>query len=128
MHQDWLEKKVYQGLVIQYIIEQDGNSIGSVYLRDVDLRNESGEFGIFIGEADAIGKGIGRSVTTVFTEQCLKWGFHRIVLRVFSNNTAAIKCYKMAGFEFEGEAKDMVYIDGTRYDVTFMSMINHQMH
>lgn len=123
MHQEWLQNKVYCGLVIQYIIEVEHHPIGSVYVRDVDLRNESGEFGIFIGEADHIGKGIGTKTTQCFIKYCFELGFHRIFLRVFDTNVIAKKSYGKAGFKIEGTARDMVYIDGIRYDITFMSVL-----
>lgn len=123
MHRNWLRDKVYTGLVIQYIIEWDGRSIGSVYLRDIDLKNESGEFGIFIGETGERGKGIGSLTAKAFTEYCFELGFHRIFLRVLDTNAIAKGSYVKAGFILEGTARDMVYIGGVRYDVTFMSIL-----
>ena len=59
-HRKWLEEKVKTGEVIQYIIEYKKQDVGSVYLRDIDYDNSSAEFGIFIGEDSARGKGIGK--------------------------------------------------------------------
>ncbi|MBR6019157.1 MAG: GNAT family N-acetyltransferase [Lachnospiraceae bacterium] len=123
MHRRWLSEKVYTGSVIQYIIEVEKNPIGSIYLRDVNLKNESGEFGIFIGEIGYHGKGYGTIATKMFVKYCFELGFHRIFLRVLDTNAAAQRSYIKAGFEYEGTARDMVYIDGIRYNVTFMSVI-----
>ena len=59
MHNGWLKNKVETGEVAQYIIytKEDNVPIGSVYLRDIDKNNEKAEFGIFIGEDIARGKG-----------------------------------------------------------------------
>ena len=60
-HQNWMRTKVAAGEVVQFIIcEKDtGRPVGSVYFRDIDRENQKAEYGIFIGEADAAGKGIG---------------------------------------------------------------------
>ena len=45
---------------VQYIIldNADGKPVGSVYYRDIDNHNRSAEYGIFIGEESARGKGL----------------------------------------------------------------------
>ena len=60
MHRSWLATKVATGQVVQYIIldNADGKPVGSVYYRDVDNHNRSAEYGIFIGEESARGKGL----------------------------------------------------------------------
>lgn len=126
IHKKWLYDKVYTGNVIQYIIEIDKMNmpIGSVYLRDIDLQNESGEFGIFIGEKGYIGKGYGTSAAKTFIHFCFSLGFHRIFLRVFDNNLIAEKSYANVGFCKEGIARDMVLLDGKRQNIVFMSIIS----
>ena len=59
---EWIEKKVKSGEVIQFIIveRKSEKSIGCVFIKDLDQIHKKGEFGIFIGEEDARGKGYGR--------------------------------------------------------------------
>lgn len=126
MHEHWLETKVKSGEVVQYIIVDRGSDtpVGSVYFRDIDEKNRSAEFGIFIGEGLARGRGLGSEATRIFCD----FGFsglklHRIMLRVFSDNKQALKSYINAGFEVEGEFRDMVAsADGYR-SMTFMAKI-----
>ena len=126
MHIKWLNSNVYTGKAIQYILEIGDTDfpIGSIYIRDIDLQNESGEFGIFIGEPDYIAKGYGGLAIKTFIPFCLSLGFHRIFLRVFKDNFIAQKAYINAGFSIEGIARDMVCINGYRKDIVFMSLIN----
>ena len=126
MHANWLRNNVYTGKAIQYIIEVEESDfpIGSIYIRDIDLQNESGEFGIFIGEANYIAKGYGKLAIKTFISFCLSLGFHRIFLRVLKDNVLAQKAYLYAGFDIEGIARDMIFVDGRRHDVIFMSLIN----
>ena len=67
MHRSWLATKVATGQVVQYIIvdKADGKPVGSVYYRDIDPHNRSAEYGIFIGEESARGKGLGTGLDRV---------------------------------------------------------------
>lgn len=93
--------KVKTGEIIQFIIidRELNKPIGSVYLRDVDPVRKSAEYGVFIGEESARGKGYGsetagRIVKYFFEEM----KYIKLYLRVLSDNTAAINSYKSAGF------------------------------
>lgn len=126
MHRHWLETRVKGGDVVQYIIEEKttGIPVGSVYFRDINATHRNAEYGIFIGEACARGKGFGIETTRLFCDfgfSCLK--FHRISLRVLSRNEAAIRSYQSAGFHVEGIFKDMVSLQGKWNDVVFMAQL-----
>lgn len=128
IHRNWFNNKILKGEVVQFIIIDNNSNkpVGSTYLRDIDRHNKKAEFGIFIGEEDARGKGIG----TISTKLILEYGFkelglHKIFLRVFANNTAAIKSYEKAGFIYEGTAKDDIQLPNGQYqDIIFMSIIS----
>ena len=124
MHRNWLKTRVAAGKVIQYIIvdRASGKSLGSVYYRDIDPVSESAEYGIFIGEADGRGRGIGTETARLFTDfglETLK--LHRICLKVLGGNEAARRSYEKAGFAFEGLFRDYVKLDGVFTDVVFMA-------
>ena len=70
MHRSWLATKVATGQVVQYIIidKADDKPVGSVYYRDIDNHNRSAEYGIFIGEESARGKGLGTETARLFTD------------------------------------------------------------
>lgn len=126
MHNRWLDTKVASGEVIQYIMvdKSDNMPVGSAYFRDISERNRSAEYGIFIGEETARGKGIGTETAKLFTNFGFRvLGLHRIGLRLLSGNTAAEKSYRNAGFVREGVFRDMEYLDGEYRDVIFMAML-----
>ena len=61
--------------------------VGSVYFRDIDHDNKKAEYGIFIGEADAAGRGIGSETARLaadYARDVLK--LHKLMLRVFADN------------------------------------------
>lgn len=129
LHENWLKTKVDTGQAIQYIIMENPRRrpIGSVYYRDVDPVNESAEYGIFIGEEDCLGRGLGTETARLFTRfglDVLK--MHRISLRVLGGNDIARRSYEKAGFVTEGVFKDMVKLDGEFRDVTMMAIVNKE--
>lgn len=126
MHQNWLETKVASGEVVQYIITDKGSDqpVGTIYFNNIDKTNRVAEFGIFIGEDSARGKGLGSEATKLFCE----YGFHslglrRIFLRVFADNKQAIQCYINAGFVFDDLRHDMVCVEGEFREMFFMERV-----
>ena len=92
------------------------------FLRDIDDEHHKAEYGIFIGEDDARGKGVG----TAAAELILKYGFeelklHKIFLRVLADNGRAVHSYEKAGFKKEAYLKDDVFIDGKYRDIILMA-------
>ena len=124
-HLQWIKTKIDTGLTVQMIIcTGEDAPIGSVYLRDIDRLNRKAEYGIFIGEEAALGKGYG----TAAAKLMLRYGFeqlsmHKIFLRVLADNARAIASYEKAGFEREAYLKDEVFLDGKFCDIVFMAMI-----
>ena len=126
MHENWMRTRIASGDVVQYIIvaKEENLPIGSIYFRDIDAKNHSAEYGIFIGEDSARGKGYGSEAAKLFVDFGLsELNLHRIMLRVFADNSQAIQSYRNAGFVKEGVARDMVYQNGTYRDMVFMSII-----
>ena len=129
MHDSWMRTKVASGEAVQYIIiDKNSNTpVGSVYFRDVDMKNRSAEYVIFIGEEMARGRGLGSETAKLFTDFGFNaLGLHRISLRVLNGNIQAEKSYKNAGFEREGVFRDMVFLDGEYRDVIFMAMLDRR--
>ncbi len=124
MHRRWLKEKVETGKVVQYIVveRKSCRSVGSVYFRDVNEKNESAEYGIFIGERCARNRGLGTETAKLFTEFGLNvLRLHRISLKVLGNNQVARHSYEKAGFTEEGIFRDFIKLDGKFEDVVFMA-------
>ena len=126
-HLAWMRDKVAAGEVVQFILceTQDDRPVGSVYFRDIDEKNRKAEYGIFIGEADAAGKGYGTLAAkgaVAYARDVLK--LHKLLLRVFADNTAAIRSYEKAGFIREAHLKDEIrQEDGTYRDLLLMAVL-----
>lgn len=125
-HTKWLNEVVRTGKAVQFIIDakEDGR-IGSVFLRDIDYINKKAEYGIFIGEITAQGKGYGHEAAKLMIQYgFIELGLHKIMLRVLSDNYKAIKSYEKTGFLQEGYLKEEVCIDNNYYDIILMGIIN----
>ena len=123
-HLTWMREQVATGKVVQFIVEADGEPVGSVYLRDVDTVHKKAEFGIFIGSEKARGKGYGTRATRLILKHAFEvMKLNRVFLRVFSDNKEAIRCYEKAGFSKEGLFREDVILEGRPYDILFMSIL-----
>lgn len=126
-HENWIRTKVETGDVVQMIICEIGSDrpVGSVYIRDVDHTHQKAEYGIFIGEADARGKGYGTAAAKLMIRYCFEeMKLHRLFLRVYADNHQAIKSYEKAGFEREALLRDDVCIEGNYRDIVLMGILN----
>ena len=126
-HENWIRTKVETGDVVQMIICETGSDrpVGSVYVRDVDRTHHKAEYGIFIGEADARGKGYGTAAAKLMIRYCFEeMKLHRLFLRVYAENQQAIKSYEKAGFEREALLRDDVCIEGKYRDIVLMGILN----
>jgi RimJ/RimL family protein N-acetyltransferase len=123
-----MKAKLETGLAVQMLVcmRENDQPVGCVYLSDIDHKHHKAEYGIYLGEQHVRGKGIG----TLAAKLLIQYGFdelslHKIYLRVFADNEAAIHSYEKAGFVQEGYLKDEVCIDGTYRDMIWMAVLRY---
>ncbi|MBR1701853.1 MAG: GNAT family N-acetyltransferase [Lachnospiraceae bacterium] len=125
-HENWVRTQVETGHVVQTIIcdSTTDKALGSVYIRDIDRKHNKAEYGIFIGEPEARGRGIGTAAAKLMLRYCFEEEkLHRIYLRALTENGQAIRSYEKAGFRREGYLKDDVRIDGVYRDIVWMAAV-----
>ncbi len=124
LHYNWLRTKVFTGEVVQMIICENVNDyrpVGSVYFRYEDMGKTEAEYGIFIGEDDAIGKGYGNETAVLAVEYAREeLKIKRLMLRAFTSNEAAIKSYEHAGFVRYEDLPMVTCSDGQKSDMILM--------
>lgn len=126
-HENWIHTMVETGKVVQMIICDSASDkpLGSVYIRDIDRHHNKAEYGIFIGEPDARGRGVGTAAAKLMLRYCFEEEkLHRVYLRAFAENIQAIKSYEKAGFVREGLLREDVCIEGRYRDIVWMAAIN----
>lgn len=123
-HNHWMDTKVASGEVVQFIIREcdSHRPVGSVFIRDIDKEQRIGEYGIFIGEDDARGKGYGSEAAKLMLQYAFESiKLHKVMLRVFAFNKGAIGSYENAGFVQEAYLRDHVFVDGKYHDLVLMA-------
>jgi RimJ/RimL family protein N-acetyltransferase len=123
-HLAWIKNQVEPGHVVQFVIcLDDGREIGSVYFRDIDKEKKTAEYGIFIGEEDAIGCGLGtQTAKLALTYAFGTMGMDRIFLRFLSENTGARISYERAGFQLIPDRQETVRLKQGTCQVLFMEI------
>ena len=121
-HLNWIHTQIETGHVVQFMIceTSDGRAVGSVYLRDIDREKDIAEYGIFIGEEDALGKGYGtQAAKLILTYAYEELNLKSVFLRVFADNMRARRSYEKAGFRQLMGKQENVVIDGVEKEVVF---------
>ncbi len=126
-HENWIKTMIDTGKVVQMMIceKATGRAVGSVYIRDIDPVHHKAEYGIFIGEEDARGKGYGTVAAKLMIRYCFEeLKLHRLFLRVYAENEQAIRSYEKAGFVKEAYLHDDVFVNGRFRDIVLMGILN----
>lgn len=126
-HENWIKTMIDAGKAVQFIIciREGDEPVGSVYLRDIDRNHNKAEYGIFIGEEQALGKGYGTQAARLMIAYAFeKAGLHKLMLRVLAENKQALGSYEKAGFVQEAYLKDEVLLEGRYKDIIYMAVIN----
>ena len=123
-HLQWIRTQIEPGHVVQFIIctKQDDRPIGSVYFRDIDREEGTAEYGIFIGEEDAVGCGCGTAAARAALDYAfMKLQLRRVFLRFLAGNIGAQKSYEHAGFRMIDRTETVMTLQGER-KVCFMEI------
>lgn len=108
----------------EWIIEAEGQVIGTVRLRLHDDANRRARFSIGIFDPTWWGRGIGTEATRLvlgYAFEVLR--LHRVDLRVLTDNHRAIAVYEKCGFVREGVERETVYASGEWRSDLIMSIL-----
>jgi len=101
-----------------------GQLIGNCGLHNVDLKNRTATFGIFIGDKNFWNQGYGADATrTLLRFAFEQLGLNRVQLWVYDFNPRAQRAYEKCGFKRVGVRRQGVFRDGTFHDEILMDIL-----
>jgi len=126
----WLEDRITKpddktkGFVIE---TKEGVYLGGIGLHNIDWRNRCAEVGIVIGKKEHWNRGYGTdAMMTILDLAFNRMNLHRVYLRVYEINQAAIKSYEKCSFKKEGVQREAFFVDGKYVDVVFMGILEEE--
>lgn len=126
-HQQWLEKEIFSGKGFQFIVcrKEDDKPIGCTYLRDYDSYTRKAEYGVFIGEPEEKGKGLGKEMLNLTLQFAFgELQLHKVYARAFADNMPSVMSFLKCGFEKEAHLRDEEFINGQYRDIVFLGKLN----
>lgn len=99
-HDAWFDRLIHRVDRLEFVIEWKQRPVGVIRLYDIDFGARTAEYGIFIGEAEARGQGVGeRASKAVLKFAFTVLGLSAVGLEYFADNRAAAALYKRLGFQ-----------------------------
>jgi len=87
--------------------------IGNIKIDPIDYTNNSGEYGIMMGDKTEWGKGYAKEASLKIIKYCFeKVKLSQITLGVIENNISALKLYENMGFKIEKIIKNNAVYEG----------------
>jgi RimJ/RimL family protein N-acetyltransferase len=108
------------------IVLIDGDKlIGNVGLLEIDYINRRATVGLFIGDVENRGRGLGTEALSLMVDYGFKTlNFRNIMLTVHSDNEKGIACYKKVGFREFGRRREAEFKNGRYFDLVYMDILD----
>lgn len=125
-HQAWFDAvtKATDRVIFAIRTVSECSLIGMVQLIGIHPIHRSAELVIRIGDEARRNEGRGSEAVKLITDFAFKHrNLQRVWLRVFADNSRAIRAYEKAGFKVEGTMVHACFIDGRWRDETIMATL-----
>lgn len=110
----------------EFVIDVDGEAVGSVSLFSVDGFAGHAEVGIAL-LPEARGRGIGTAALLQLVEFAfVRRNLRRLHLQAISSNAGAIRSYEKAGFVVEGRLRQHAWVRGGYEDIVLMGILRSE--
>ncbi|MFX0097206.1 MAG: UDP-4-amino-4,6-dideoxy-N-acetyl-beta-L-altrosamine N-acetyltransferase [Candidatus Hodarchaeota archaeon] len=126
-HERWFDKVSQDDKFKIFAIKnEEGAHIGNVMLHNINWKDRSSEFGVYI-DRNQEKRGYGKdALITLLNFAFNKLNLHRIYCHVFEFNKRAISLYRKLGFKVEGRLREALYLDGKYYDILVFSILDRE--
>jgi UDP-4-amino-4,6-dideoxy-N-acetyl-beta-L-altrosamine N-acetyltransferase len=123
-HQLWFQGFLADADRRGWIINHNGEPAGFLSLTGVQSRHRHADWGWYIGEADARGRGAGRAAQALGLDVAFDGlGLEKVCAEVLADNDVALKAQAAAGFRREGYRRRHVLKDGAFRDVVLLAIL-----
>ena len=121
--EDWFNGFWERELIV--LLEDTDNILGWGIIKrysDREGYSKACETAIYLKSAET-GKGYGTLTKKWIIEKCRELGYHHLVAKIFSSNTASIEYNKKLGYVLVGEQKEIGFVNGQWRDVTILQLL-----
>ena len=130
IHENWYHENVETGKAVQYMIleKETGAPLGVAYFSHIDRKNRQAEWGIYLGEERAFGKGISKEAFFLLAPRVMEeYDLHKLKMRALADNERSVRYHHALGFRDEALFHDEVLLDGVYHDVLFGYMLKEEL-
>lgn len=120
----WVRDMTDDGDRRGWIVTRSGAPVGLLSLSGLTGPHRRAEWGWYIGDAEARGRGVGRAAQALGLDRAFDTlGLDKIWAEVLAENDAALKAQAAAGFQREGYLRRHVLRDGAPRDVVVLGIL-----
>jgi UDP-4-amino-4,6-dideoxy-N-acetyl-beta-L-altrosamine N-acetyltransferase len=110
-----------------WIILQNGVPCGSLTLTGLADRLKRAQWGWYIGDADARGRGAGRAAQALGLDRAFQdFDLQKVWAEVLADNDTALRAQAAAGFRREGYLRRHAYKNGAFRDVALLAILKEE--
>ena len=119
----WVERLLADPDRRGWIITDNDKPAGFLMLSGLTDCNRRAEWGWYIGDPDARGRGVGRGATALGLDKAFDdYSLEKVWAEVLADNEAALKSQAAAGFRREGYLRGHALKDGVFRDVVLLAI------
>jgi UDP-4-amino-4,6-dideoxy-N-acetyl-beta-L-altrosamine N-acetyltransferase len=120
----WVEGVIVDPDRSGWIITAGGRPSGFLMLSGLTDCNRRAEWGWYIGDPDARGRGVGRAAQALGLDKAFdQFGLEKVTAEVLADNEAALKAQGSCGFRREGYLRSHALKDGVFRDVVLLAIL-----
>ena len=113
--------------IIQFLIEKNGEKVGTIALFHIDRDYRKAEFGAFMVDPKHQGKGIGTKALELLLEYAFnELNLHRVEGGYIEDNDASRIIQEKFSFQKEGRQREAKFKDGEYVDIVRMSLLEDE--
>lgn len=126
-HMSWFDALRADPDTRAWIVTLRDRPVGFLTLKGLTGCDRRAEWGWYVGEAEARGRGVGRAAQALGLDQAFGGlGLHKVWADVLADNETALKAQAAAGFRREGYLVEHAYKDGVWRDVVRLAILDRE--